>query len=799
MLIPIKWLREYVDIEDIETRELAEKLTMSGSHVDSIEQVDKGVKKVVVGKILEINPHPNADKLVITQIDIGEDILQIVTGATNISENDYVPVALVGARLPDGTKIKKGKLRGEISKGMLCSANELGIKEDLIPKELKDGIYILDEEFTLGQDIRKALELEGEVIDFEITPNRPDCLSIIGMARETAATFSRKLKYPEIIIQNQIDNINNLINNIEIKNEKLCNRYYAKVVKNVKVKSSPMWLQRKLVESNIRPINNIVDITNYVMLELGQPIHAFDLDKIKGDKIIVRNANNDEKITTLDSVERKLSEDMLVISDVEKPIAVAGVMGGENTEVDSNTKNILIESANFDGRNIRLTAKGLGIRTDASAKYEKDLDSNISDQAGNRVCQLIEMIGAGDIVEGNIDIYPNKSDKINIELRPNKVNDMLGINLDTNDMIKILNDLELKSFKKDGYIIATIPTFRSDITMETDLVEEIGRVYGFHNIESKPLVGVLTKGGKSLKREIEDYIKKSLTGMGINEITTYSFISPKAYDKINLPEDSLKRRNVKIKNPLGDDFSVMRTTLIPNTLQVLARNYKYGVNKAWSYEIGNIFIPKSIDSKSLPQEIKNLTIGMYGESDFFYLKGILNNIFSLLGIEDVEYFVEENNNTFHPGRCASIMKGNHVLGIIGEVHPDVMNNYGLKQRTYITEIDLDILTYLTKLDREYKELPKYPSITRDIALVVDEEVLVKQIEDIVKENSGDLVEEINLFDIYRGDQIPENKKSVAYSIVYRSRKKTLKDEEVSEVHQKIVEKLIDKLDASLRK
>ncbi|MGO1369611.1 MAG: phenylalanine--tRNA ligase subunit beta [Senegalia sp. (in: firmicutes)] len=798
MLIPIKWLKEYVDIDDVDTRELADKLTMSGSHVDSIEKIDKGVEKVVVGKILEINPHPNADKLVITNIDIGDETLQIVTGATNIKVNDYVPVAIVGAELPNGMKIKKSKLRGEVSRGMLCSASELGIREDLISKELKDGIYILNEEYPLGQDIREALGLRGEIIDFEITPNRSDCLSIIGMARETAATFSKKLNYPEIAIKNETGDIKNTIKNIEVENKDLCNRYYAKVIENVEIKPSPMWIKRKLIESNIRPINNIVDITNYVMLELGQPIHAFDLDKINGNDIIIRNAKENEKITTLDGVERKLSEDMLVIADNKNPIAIAGVMGGENTEVDENTKNILIESANFNGRNIRLTAKKIGLRTDASAKYEKDLDPNISDQACKRVCQLIEMIDSGNIIDGNFDIYSNKTEEFIIKLRPKKANEMLGVELSDEYMIDVLNSLELKSYKKEDHIEVNIPTFRSDINIETDLVEEVGRIYGFHNIKSEPLIGVLTKGVKSKRRKIEDTIKNSLTGMGLNEITTYSFISPKSYDKISLEKNSIKRKNVEIMNPLGDDYSVMRTTLISNTLDVLSRNYKYSVKKAWTYEIGNVFIPKDSDKIILPTENKTLTIGMYGKTDFFYLKGMLNNLFSILGIKDVEYIVEENNNSFHPGRCANIIYGDIDLGVIGEIHPDVLNNYGLKEKTYVSEINLDILSSITNLDKKYKELPKYPAITRDIALVVDEDILVKEIQDIIKQNSGDLVESINLFDIYKGNQIPENKKSVAYSIIYRAKDRTLKDEEVSQVHEKIVEKLINNLNASLR-
>lgn len=799
MLVPVKWLKDYVNIEDIETRELADKLTMSGSHVDSIDSVDKGVEKVVVGKIEKITPHPNADKLVITNINIGDETIQIVTGAKNIGEGDYVPVALVGAKLPSGMKIKKGKLRGEVSNGMLCSAAELGIKEDLISKELKDGIYILDEEYPLGEDIREVLGLKGEVIDFEITPNRPDCLSIIGMARETAATLNRELILPKVIIEKEIEDINNYVNKIEVLNTNLCRRYYTKVVKNVKIEKSPLWLRRRLMESNVRPINNIVDITNYVMLELGQPIHAFDLDKVKNDTIIVRNATEGEKITTLDGEDRNLDSEMLVIADGENPIAIAGVMGGEDSEVTENTTSILIESANFDGRNVRLTSRKLGLRTEASSKFEKDLDPSLSELACNRVCQLIEEIDAGEVISGNIDIYENRSEKREIIIRPERANALLGTEMTIDYMVDVLNKLELNAKVEDDKIAVSVPTFRNDIQMETDLIEEVGRIYGFHNIESAPLIGSLTKGGKSTNREIRDYIKTSLTGMGLNEITTYSFISPKAYDNINLPEDSLKRRNVEIMNPLGEDYRVMRSTLIPNMLDVLSRNSKYGVEKAWAYEIGNSFIPKSIPVNTLPHEIQTLTIGMYGDTDFFNLKGILDKLFDLLGIKGFEYIPEENHVTFHPGRCANILYGNHVLGTIGEIHPDVLDNYSMKDRIYIAELDLDIISFITNLDRKYRELPKYPSMTRDIALVVDEDILVKQIEDIIKSNGGRLVEEINLFDVYQGEQIPAGKKSIAYSIVYRSLEKTLTDEEVSKVHDKVVEKLTSELKAELRK
>ncbi|SHH66796.1 phenylalanyl-tRNA synthetase beta subunit [Caloranaerobacter azorensis DSM 13643] len=797
MLVPVKWLKEYVDI-DIDSKELADKLTMSGSHVDSIESVNKGVEKVVVGKILNIEKHPNADKLVITTIDVGEEKLQIVTGATNVKVGDYVPVALIGAKLPNGLKIRKSKLRGIESYGMLCSAEELGIDEGLVPKELKDGIYILSEQYPLGLDIKEALGLYGEVLEIEVTPNRPDCLSIIGMSRETAATLGKKLKYPEIKINREVDDITDYINGIEVHDKDLCKRYYARVVKDVKLGSSPVWIQRRLMEAGIRPINNIVDITNYVMLELGQPIHAFDLDKINGRKVIVRRAKEGEKIVTLDGVERELKDSMLVIADEDKPIAIAGVMGGENSEVSEETTTILIESANFNGKSVRLTSKGVGLRTEASARFEKDLDPDMVGKACDRVCQLIEEIGAGIVVKGSIDIYEDKAQEREITLRPEKVNNLLGIEIKVDDMLKILNSLELKARFEDEKIYVTIPTFRRDIELEADLIEEIGRIYGFDKIQSKPLIGTLTKGDKSRIRKIEDITKDILKGLGLNEITTYSFISPKAYDKINLPEYSIKRNCVRIMNPLGEDYSVMRTTLIPNMIEVLTRNYNYGVDRAWAYEIGNIFIPKKLPVEELPYEVRTLCIGMYGLIDFFDIKGIVDTMLKKLGITGCEYIREENYATFHPGRTANIIKGNNVLGVIGEIHPEVLENYGIKERLYIAELDFEIIAFLTNLEKKYKPLPKYPAINRDIALVVDKDIMVREIEKIIWENGSDIVENVKLFDVYMGKQIPEGKKSVAYSITYRSYEKTLTDEEVTEVHDRIVKALEVQLGASLR-
>ncbi|MBW4829743.1 MAG: phenylalanine--tRNA ligase subunit beta [Clostridiaceae bacterium] len=797
MLLPMKWLKDYVNI-DLDSKEFSDKLTLTGSHVESIIPLDKGIKKVVVGKILNIEKHPNADKLVITTTDVGEEKLKIVTGASNIKEGDYVPVALVGARLPGGIKIKKGKLRGEESFGMLCSLDELGISDSVIPKEQRDGIFILDKEYPLGTDIKDILGLNGDVIELEITPNRPDCLSVVGMAREACATFDKEIKYPEISIKNGEESISDYVKDIEILDKDLCNRYYAKVIKDVKIESSPLWLQTRLMEAGMRPINNIVDVTNYVMLEFGEPIHAFDLDKIKDKKIIVRRALDSEKITTIDSVERKLNPSNLVIADSEKPIAIAGVMGGLDSEVTSGTETILIEAANFNDKNVRLTSKSLNLRTEASARFEKGIDPNLCEIACNRVCQLIEEIGAGKVVGECIDDYIEKAIEKVITLRTDKVNRLLGTNIDKNDMIDILEGLELKVEEKEECLKVTVPTFRLDLEAEVDLIEEIGRIYGFHNIKNEPLRGALIRGEKSYDKVVEDKVKSILEGLGMNEIMTYSFVSPKVYDKIKLSEDSEKRKCIKIMNPLGEDYSVMRTTLIPNAMDVLARNYNYGVERAFIYEIGNIFIPKELPIKKLPIERKMLSLGMYGDVDYYYIKGVVDTLLERLGILKCKYLREENHPSFHPGRTANIIYKDKVLGVIGEIHPDILENYHIKERVYISELDFDTIIEIANLERQYKPLAKYPAITRDLAIVLDREILVKDIEEKILENGEGLIEKVDLFDVYMGKQIPEDKKSIAFSVTYRSSERTLKDEEVTKVHNNIISKLEETFEANLR-
>lgn len=796
MLLPIKWLKEYIDIEE-DTRTLVDSLTLSGSHVETIINQDKDIENVVVGKVLEITKHPNADKLLITKVDVGEESLEIVTGATNLKVGDYVPVALVGAKLPKGLHIEETDFRGVKSYGMLCSLKELGYCDNVISKEGKEGIFVLDREYPLGSNIKDVLGLYDEIIEIEITPNRPDCQSIIGMARETAATLNKKLKYPEIKIEKEEDNIENYIESIEIDHD-LCSRYYAKVIKDIKIEESPLWLQIRLMEAGMRPINNIVDITNYVMLELGQPLHAFDVDKLNHKKILVRRAKEGEKIRTIDNIERSLTPSNLVIADKDRAIGIAGVMGGLNTEVDENTKTVLLESASFNSKSVRLTAKDLNLRTEASARFEKGTDPNLCEIAALRVCQLVEEIGAGTVVKGKIDVCRELEEEKEIILNPQKVNRLLGTKLSIEEMSNYLERLGLKAELNKDKIKVVVPTFRLDIEEEVDLIEEIGRLYGFHNIEPEPLIGVLTRGGKAYGRLIEDKVNSILQGLGLNQVMTYSFISPKSYDKLNIEKNSKLRNYIEILNPLGEDYSVMRTTLISNMLNLLAKNYNHGIEECLFYEIGNIFIPKSLPVRELPIEEKTLALGMYGDVDFYSLKEIVDTLFQRLGIKNVEYVPKEDNPIFHPYRTAEIIYKGESLGIIGEVHIEVMENFEIDKKSYIGELNFDKIVELSNLDKTYKPLPKYPSITRDIALVVDRDIMVGDLEKIIWSNGEGLIEEVELFDIYEGVQIEEDKKSVAFQIKYRSYERTLKDQEVNRVQDNIIKELEKHFKAQLR-
>ena len=794
MLVPLKWLRDYVDI-DIDTQEFADMMTMTGSKVEKVDFFGKETNGVEVCKILEIEQHPDADRLKVTKVEVANgEILQIVTNATNIKVGDYVPVARIGAVLPGDFKIKKGKLRGVLSEGMFCGAEELTIPSAFVEDHKKDGIYILDHQdsFELGMDVRDVLGINDALIEFEITSNRPDCRSIIGIAREAAVTLGKELKYPEIKVQACDEEMSF---EIDIQTD-LCKRYCGRVVKDVKVGPSPYWMQRKLIEAGMRPISNIVDITNYVMLELGQPLHAFDLDDIKYNKMTVKMAEEGEKFTTLDGVERTLTSDMLVIGNQDKTLDLAGIMGGENSEIKDTTTSIFIEGASFAKENIRATSKKLGLRTEASSRFEKGIDINLAEEAVNRACQLIEELGCGTVLNGMLDYYPQKEEVQKVTVNPVRINKLLGVNVPMDQFINILESLEFKCNLVSSEVLELeVPTFRLDITEDADILEEIARIYGYDNIPSASLEGNATAGVKTEKQKFIDNVKSNSIACGLNEILTYSFVSPRGVDKINRPADDEKRNFVKIMNPLGEETSVMRTTLIPNMLDVISTNISHKVEEVSAFECGNTFIPQ----EGLPIETKKYCVGMYGkEVDFFVLKGVIESVLNNVGLKGYEIEPETTNLTFHPGRCAKIVYNNIYIGTFGELHPDVIENYNLGQRVYVAEINIDTVFENLNLTKSYNPLPKYPSTSRDIALIVKDEVFVKQIEDIIKANGEDLVESYKLFDVYKGAQIEEGHKSIAYSITYRSKDKTLTDEDVAKVHEKILSELSEKLNANLR-
>lgn len=797
MFVPLKWIKDYVNIEDINIEVLCDALVMSGSKVEAVKYLGEGIENVVVGKILEVCKHPDADKLFVTKVDVGTETIQIVTGANNIREGQYVPIVLAGGLLPGGNRIEKGKLRGIESDGMMCSAKELNIPDKVIPVDQKDGIFILDQEYPLGKDIKDVMGLNEHVIEFEITPNRPDCLSILGMAREVAATFNKTLKYPEIVIKQEVDDIHSIAS-VDVRNKELCVRYVARAVKDVKIGPSPLWLQTRLMAAGMRPINNMVDVTNYVMLEVGQPMHAFDLDMVEKRLIIVNTAKEDEMFTTLDGVTRKLDDKTLMICDGNKSVGIAGVMGGENSEIVEKSTTILLESANFYSDNIRKTSKKLGLRTEASSRYEKGIDPNICLYAVNRACQLIEELEIGKVVKGTIDIYPKTGEKRVVEVRPDRVNALLGTDIELEEILNILRRLEIEVECRNDIIEARVPTFRLDLLEEIDFVEEVARIYGFDNLPITLPKGN-TQGLRTNGQIIEDYAKNILTNVGLNEILTYSFVSPKGLNKIGVSEESIMRRAIRLINPLGEETSTMRTTMMPNMLEVLARNYNRNVENVKAFEIGRIFIPYEIPVVRLPIERHTLSLGMYGDKvDFYVLKGVIETLLRKMGIKDFEFLSEKNHSTFHPGRCASVINGNHLLGVFGEVNPDVCESYGIDTRVYLGEMDFNIIMQLAKMDKVYKGLAKYPAIIRDIAMVVKDEIFVKQIEDIIKENGQNLLESVELFDVYKGKQIQQGHKSVAYTLTYRAEDRTLTDEDLHGIHGKILKELNEKLGAVLR-
>lgn len=792
MLLPVKWLRDYVDI-DASTKEISEKITDTGSHVESIEDRSVGLSNVVVGKILKIEKHPNADKLVICTINTGDEELTIVTGAKNVFEGAIVPVAKVGAKLAKGMEIKDSELRGVASHGMICSLGELGFDSSVIAKEYRNGIYIFPEGTEIGQDAIKALDLDSEIIEFEITPNRPDCLSIIGMARETAATFDIKLKEPEIKFQEEDKNIKEVFNDVRIETPN-CRRFYARAIRNVKIEESPLWMQNYLMAAGVRPTNNIVDITNFVMLEYGQPLHAYDLDKIETKEILVRMAEEGEELLTLDNQKRKLKDTDIVISDGKKAIGLAGVMGGFDTEVTENTVNVLLEGANFDQDLIRDTARKLQLRSEASAKFEKGIDPNIAKIGVDRAAQLIKDFGAGEVLSGCIDAYEDKAEEKVIKLRPEKVNKLIGFDISPQEMVDLLERLEIKSKIEGDHIVSVVPTFRLDLSIEEDLIEEIARIYGYHNIEPKPLEGTVTVGGRSALRNLEIRIKESLFTLGFNELITFSFVGDSNFDKLNLKKDNKLRDAVRIINPLGDEFSVMRTTLISNLLENLSYNEHRDNNNVAAFEFGNTFKPENGD---LPSEEKKLSIGFYDIGDFYYLKEAVREIFWKIGIKDLE-FKRANVEFLHPGRSAEVYYNGVSYGVFGEVHPNVLKNFDMKKRAFVGELLVERLLDFAIPNYIYKELPKYPATKRDLAFILDEDVDSYSIEKIVKKNAKDLLEKYEVFDVYTGEGIDDGMKSLAFSVIFRANDRTLKDEEVNEIIEKIIEDITKDLSGKLR-
>lgn len=798
MILSRKWVNEYVDLSDIDNKTFCSEMTLSGSKVEGYEEEGSDISNIVVGKVLSLEKHPDSDHLWVCRVDVGADEeLQIVTGAQNLTAGDIVPVALVGATVINRKdhcleKIKKGKLRGVESAGMLCSFDELGLTHNDFPYACEDGIFVLGDDCdkTLGLDIHKAIGYDDTCVEFEITSNRCDCLSVTGLAREAAATFNRPFNLPEPQVKPGHGDVNDLLKVNILEGEK-CYRYTGAVVENVRVKESPRWLRERLRASGVRPISNIVDITNYVMLEYGQPMHAFDLRYLEGNTVNVRNAVNGEKITTLDGEERTLDDSMLVIADAKKPVAVAGVMGGEYSGIMDDTTTIVFESACFNGTSVRRTAKALGMRTEASSRYEKELDPNATMRALNRALELVQMLDAGDVVNGVVDCCKKVKEQVTVNWDYKWINDFIGFDLSEQQMIDILEKLEFQV--KDGKVYA--PTFRNDIEHMADLAEEVARFYGFHNIPNHALHGV-ANGKFTDSQKFERQIAQTLIACGCTEVSTFSFISPKAYDRICLPADSEMRNSIVISNPLGEDTSIMRTTILPSMLDVLSFNYNHKTEAACFYEMGTVYKPTTPDK--LPDESQKVAIGMYGKNvDFFSLKGIVEKLFQYLNIAEYDVQAVNDNPTFHPGRTAVFTIDGKVLATVGEVHPEVAENYEIGTRVYMAELDVNTAFENRMGTRTHKPLPKYPATTRDLAFVCDKSIPVLQLQRAIGEAVGKILESVKLFDVYQGEQIEKGKKSVAFNIRMRANDRTLTDEEADAAMKRVV-KALDKMGIQLR-
>ena len=790
-----KWLNEdFVDLSQVSDKEFVETLTVFGQKVETYERMDAEVKNVVVGKVLSMVRHPNSDHMWICQVDVGkEEPVQIVTGAQNVTEGDLVPVALHNSWLPGGVHITKGKLRGELSNGMLCSFAELGLTQNDFPDAYADGIWILNnEDCQVGQDINQVIGNDDTVVDFEITNNRPDCYSIIGLAREAAAAFGKHMRHHEPVVHgSDAGSIYDYLD-VEVPATELCNRYSSRMVANVKIGPSPKWLRQRLRANGVRPINNIVDITNYVMLEYGQPMHAFDYRYVSSGKIVVREAEEGETLTTLDGNVRNLKAGMLVIADENRAIGLAGIMGGENSEIMDDTTMVVFESANFNGTSIRQTALALGMRTEASGKFEKSLDPMMTIPAVQRACELVELLQCGDVLEGTIDVINYVPEPKKLPLECDKINRLLGTDISREDMVKYLNLLEIPV---EGDTIL-VPSFRPDLNLMADIAEEVGRSYGYNEIPTTAFKNA-TQGGYTPEMLMENKAGVLCRGMGYSEIITYSFVSPAIFDQIRLPGDSPLRNALRIQNPLGEDTSIMRTIALPSMMEILSRNNAYHNKAVKLYELAKIYLP--VEGQVLPEEPKMLMLGTYGANEtFFTLKGEVEAIFAGLRLKKASYTACSTNPSYHPGRCAVLSIDGEEVGVIGQVHPLVAKNYGIDTDVYCAEINFTKLFACRLPDATYTPLPKYPAVSRDLALVCGEEITVAQAEDVITAAAGKLLRSVKLFDIYRGVGVPEGKKSMAFSLELRADDRTLTDTDSEAVTAKVLQALQEKLGAILR-
>ncbi|MCI5821882.1 MAG: phenylalanine--tRNA ligase subunit beta [Lachnospiraceae bacterium] len=805
MKTSLKWIKDLVPGLEVTPQEYMDAMTLSGSKVEFYESMDADLDKIVVGQIKEIAPHPDADKLVICQVDIGSEVIQIVTGAPNVFEGAKIPVVLDGgcvagghdgSKTEGGIKIKKGRLRGVESNGMMCSIEELGSDRDMFPEAPEYGIYIFPDDTEVGANAVEVLGLDDSVVEYEITSNRVDCFSILGIAREAAATFKKEFVPPVVTETGNNEDVNDYIK-VTVKDTDLCPRYTARVVKNIKIAPSPEWMQRRLRAQGIRPINNLVDITNYVMEEYGQPMHAYDLDTIAGKEIVVRRGEKDETFVTLDGQERKVDDSVLMICDGEKAVGLAGIMGGENSMITDNVKTMLFEAACFDGTNIRLSSKKVGLRTDASGKFEKGLDPNNAIEAMNRACQLVEELGCGEVVGGVIDIYTKKMEGRRLPFEPEKYNRMLGTDISDEEMLTYFKRLELGYDKETNEII--IPSWRQDLESYADLAEEVARFYGYDKIPTSLPSGEATTGGLTYKLKIEKIARTVAQFCGFSQGMTYSFESPKVFDKLLLAENDKLRQAVVISNPLGEDFSIMRTLPLDGMLTSLATNANRRNKNVRLFEMGNVYLPKQLPLTELPEERMQLTLGMYGEGDFFTMKGAVEEIISQVGMDGKLTYDPQAGKTFlHPGRQANIVYGDTVIGYLGEVHPKVAANYNIKERVYIAVLDMPEIVERSNFDKKYEGIAKFPAATRDISMVVPRDVLIGQIEDVFDKKGGSYLESYELFDIYEGNQILKGFKSVAYSLTFRAKDKNLEEEDITSAMNRIL-KALEEMGIQLRK